>query len=53
MHPWFLKQLGDGVLAFAAKDQILDKFPTLFEAAGRPADMVVFTRHELVGQLAT
>ena len=51
MHTWFSKQLGDGVLAFASKDQILDMFPTLFEAAGRPADMAVFTRHELEGRL--
>lgn len=51
MRPWFSKQLGDGVLAFSSKDQILDMFPTLFEAAGRPADMAVFTRHELEGRL--
>jgi hypothetical protein len=51
MHTWFSKQLGDGVLAFASKDQIWDMFPTPFEAAGRPADMAVFTRHELEGRL--
>jgi hypothetical protein len=51
MHTWFSKQLGDGVLAFAPKDQIQDMFPTRFDAAGRPADMAVFTRHELEGRL--
>ena len=51
MYPWFTKQLGDGVLAFASKDQTMDMFPTLSEAAGRPADMAVFTRHELEGRL--
>lgn len=51
MHTWFLKQLGDGVLAYAPKDLIRDMFPPLFAAAGRPADMAVFTRHELEGRL--
>ncbi len=51
MHTWFSKQLGDGVLAYASKDQIQEMFPALFAAAGRPADMAVFTRHELEGRL--
>jgi len=51
MPTWFSKQLGDGVLAYAAKDQIQDMFPARFAAAGRPADMAVFTRHELEGHL--
>jgi hypothetical protein len=51
MHTWFAKQLGDGVLAYATKDQIQDMFPVLFAAAGRPATMAVFTRHELDGRL--
>lgn len=51
MHTWFSKRLGDGVLAFPLKDQIQETFSTLFEAAGRSADMAVFTRHELEGRL--
>lgn len=51
MHTWFAKQLGDGVLAYAPKAQIQDLFPALFAAAGRPAAMAVFTRHELEGRL--
>ena len=51
MRTWFSKQLGDGVLAYALKDQIQDLFPALFAAAGRPADMAIFTRHELEGRL--
>lgn len=51
MHTWFSKQLGDGVLAYAPKDQIQAMFPPLFSAAGRPVDMAVFTRHELEGRL--
>ncbi len=51
MHTWFSKQLGDGVLAYAPKAQIQAMFPALFAAAGRPADMAVFTRHELEGRL--
>ena len=51
MWTWFSKQLGDGILAYAPKDQIQEMFPALFAAAGRPADMAVFTRHELEGRL--
>lgn len=51
MHTWFSKQLGDGVLAHAPKEHIKDIFPALFAAAGRPADMAVFARHEMDGRL--
>lgn len=51
MRTWSSKQLGDGVLAYAPKDQIQGLFPALFAAAGRPADMAVFTRYELEGRL--
>lgn len=51
MHTWFAKQPGDGVLAYAPKYQIQDMFPALFAAAGRPATMAIFTRHELNGRL--
>ena len=51
MQTWFSQQLGDGVWAFAPKEQIRDQFTPLFAAAGQPADMAVFTRHELEGRL--
>lgn len=51
MATWFSKQLGDGILAYESKDQIQAMFATLFAAAARPADMAVFTRHELEGRL--
>lgn len=51
MRTWFSKQLGDGILAYESKDQIQALFPPLFAAAARPADMAVFTRHELEGRL--
>ena len=51
MLTWFTKTLGDGQFAYEAKDEILTLFPALFDATGRPADMAVFTRHELEGRL--
>lgn len=51
MRRWFSKQLGDGILAYAPKEQIQDLFRALFAAAGRPAAMAVFTRNELEGRL--
>jgi hypothetical protein len=51
MTTWFSKQLGDGVLAYAPKEQIQIMFPPLFATASRPAEMAVFTRHELDGRL--
>lgn len=51
MHTWLSKQLGDGILAYESKDQIQTMFPPLFDAAAQPANMAVFTRHELEGRL--
>ena len=51
MQTWFSENLGDGVLAFQPKEQIEAQFAPLFAAAGCPADMAVFTRHELEGRL--
>ncbi len=51
MQTWFSQPLGDGVWAFALKEQIREQFASLFEAAGQPVDMAVFTRHELEGRL--
>lgn len=51
MQTWFSQQLGDGVWAFAPKEDIRGQFAPLFAAAGRPVAMAVFTRHELEGRL--
>lgn len=51
MQTWFSENLGDGVMAFEPKEQIQAQFAPLFGAAGRPADMAVFARHELEGRL--
>jgi len=51
MQTWFSQQLGDGVWAFAPKEDIRERFAPLFAAAGQPVDMAVFTRHELEGRL--
>ena len=51
MQTWFSQPLGDGVMAFEPKEAIQGQFAPLFDAAGRPADMAVFTRHELEGRL--
>lgn len=51
MQTWFSQQLGDGVWAYAPKEEIREQFAPLFAAADRPVDMAVFTRHELEGRL--
>lgn len=51
MPHWFSLALGDGVLAFEPKEALREQFPAAFDAAGRPAHMAVFTRHELEGRL--
>jgi len=51
MQTWFSQSLGDGVLAFEPKEQLRELFEPLFAAAGHPADMAVFARHELEGRL--
>ena len=51
MQTWFSQQLGDGVWAFAPKDEIRERFAACFAASGQPVDMAVFTRHELEGRL--
>ena len=51
MQTWFSQSLGDGVLAFEPKEQLRERFDPVFAAAGQPAGMAVFTRHELEGRL--
>ena len=51
MQTWFSQSLGDGVMAFEPKEALREQFEALFQAAGKPLDMAVFTRHELEGRL--
>ena len=43
---WYFKSLGDGMWADIPSEEIRQIFQSLFESAGRPAGMAVFTRHE-------
>ena len=51
MNPWYSKELGDGMTAVEPSEQISAAFKMIFEAAGKPADMAVFTRLESEGRL--
>jgi hypothetical protein len=46
MQHWYSKSLGDGMWADIPSEEITRLFQPLFESAGGPAAMVVFTRHE-------
>lgn len=46
MAHWYSKSLGDGMWADIPSEEIKQRFQLLFESAGRPAEMAVFTRHE-------
>ncbi len=43
---WYSKPLGDGMWANIPSEEIKQIFQPLFESAGRPAEMAIFTRHE-------
>jgi hypothetical protein len=43
---WHSKSLGDGMWADIPSEEIKRLFQPLFESAGRPAEMAVFTRSE-------
>ena len=51
MLTWFSKTLGDGMMAYGSIQRILEAFKPLYEAAGEPLDMAVFTRHDSEGRL--
>lgn len=51
MSTWHSVSLGDGMWAPAQFAQIEALFGPLFEQAGRPADMAIFTRSESEGRL--
>lgn len=46
MSPWRSKSLGDGVWASVPSGEIELLIQPLFESAGKPVEMAVFTRHE-------
>ncbi len=43
---WFSLSLGDGIMAAAACEDIAGQFLVRHRAAGRPANMAVFKRHD-------
>jgi hypothetical protein len=51
MQNWFCKALGDGLTAYEPFAQIEQAFVPVHAAAGKPADMAVFTRYESEGRL--
>jgi hypothetical protein len=51
MEPWYSKELGDGIMASMPSDEIEQTFQRLFDAAGKPLNMAVFTRLESEGRL--
>jgi hypothetical protein len=51
MKTWFSLRLGDALTAQLPTTQIKASFEPLHAAAGRPADMAVFTRIDSEGRL--
>jgi hypothetical protein len=51
MEPWTFLNLGDATLAAGPVAEVENAFLKAFQAAGSPADMAVFTRHESEGRL--
>jgi len=48
---WYSVSLGDGMMAAGPSAEIEAVFRALFDAAGRPPEMAVFTRPESEGRL--
>ena len=48
---WYSVSLGDGMWAPTISTQIEETFLLLFDEAGKPVDMAVFTRSESEGRL--
>ena len=51
MDTWYSKELGDGMMAATPSDEIEKAFIGVFNAAGKPLNMAVFTRPESEGRL--
>ena len=50
-NPWSSLTLGDGMWAPTVSEQIEKAFQTVYEEAGKPADMAIFTRSVSEGRL--
>jgi hypothetical protein len=50
-NTWHSITLGDGIWAPTLSRQIEEEFCPLFNEAGKPVEMAVFTRHESEGRL--
>jgi hypothetical protein len=48
---WYFTTLGDGMWAPTLSAQVEETFLSLFEEAGKPVDMAIFTRSESEGRL--
>jgi hypothetical protein len=48
---WYSMTLGDGLWAPILSAQIEETFLSLFDEAGKPVDMAIFTRNESEGRL--
>jgi hypothetical protein len=53
MSTWHERNLGDLVAALRPSKAIMDAFQPAFDAAGRPLDMAVFSRDDLIFGIAT
>ena len=51
MNTWYSIAIGDGMWAPTLSTQIEEFFLPLFDEAGKPTDMAVFTRNESEGRL--
>jgi len=51
MDNWYCISLGDGIMAPAPSAEIEAMFQRVFNAAGQPVNMAVFTRPESEGRL--
>jgi hypothetical protein len=51
MRNWFLKNLGDAMLASDQQDRIEQLLLSAYADAGNPKEMAAFTRHESEGRL--
>jgi hypothetical protein len=51
MRNWFLKNLGDAMLAGDQQDRIKQLFLLAYSDAGSPKEMAAFMRHESEGRL--
>lgn len=51
MNTWYLKNLGDGILAAVPLSEIAALFQVEYAKAGSPQEMAIFTRQESEGHL--